>query len=82
MKRSRWWYGEWNEKFTICSERECETISSIIKCYRNKRPGEHTIRSLKGNIQGVERAESLNDWGITLGLDMDNYLWKTGLMQA
>lgn len=30
LKRSRRWNGRWNEKFTICSERKCETVSGII----------------------------------------------------
>lgn len=37
-------------RFTICSERECEAVSSIVECFRNKRPREHIMRSLKGII--------------------------------
>lgn len=69
-------------RFTICSERECEAVSSIVECFRNKRPREHIMRILKGIIWVAERAESLDDWDITLGLDMVNYPWKAGLMEA
>lgn len=47
LKRSRRWNGGWNEKFTICSERECETVSAIIKCYRIKRHREVQLKVLK-----------------------------------